>query len=269
MFRRVLFVCAIVGAVPLSARAGAFLQPPGHGQIITQLSFSEAGRAWDAYGRAVPIPAWRKFELTSYGEYGLTDWLTIVGSPSWFRFRAPQSRPSNWFGPVGSQEVSRAGAAEAGARVRLFEIGDHVVSAQASARYAAGGGDSAPYVDMGRRLQADVRLAYGRRFEWWGFSGYTDMQVAFRSDGIFGNQIRLDATLAVQPFARTTLMLQSFGVLTPGRLGGSYALSQKLQASLLFDVTEAIAVQAGAVMALRGVRSAAERGLVTGVWYRF
>ena len=73
----------------------------------------------------------------------------------------------------------------------------------------------------------------------------------------------------MQPFARTTLMLQSFSVLTPGRLGGSYALSQKLQTSVLLDVTETVALQAGALVALRGVRSAAERGLVTGVWYRF
>ncbi|MFO1116268.1 MAG: hypothetical protein U1E28_11320 [Beijerinckiaceae bacterium] len=269
MFCRVLLVCALFGAAPVSAHAGAFLQPPEHGQIISQLSFSEAGRAWDAYGRAVPIPAWRKFELTSYAEYGLTDWLTIIGSPSWFRFHAPAPRPSNWFGPVGSQDLSRVGAAQTGARVRLFEIGDHVVSVQASARYAGGGGDSVAYADMSRRMQVDLRIAYGRKFEWMGLSGYTDMQVAFRSAGVFGNQIRFDATLAVQPFARTTLMLQSFSVLTPGRLGGSYALSQKLQTSVLLDVTETVALQAGALVALRGVRSAAERGLVTGVWYRF
>lgn len=269
MFRRVCFVCAIFGAAPLSAQAGAFLQPPDHGQIISQLSFSEAGRAWDAYGRPVPIPAWRKFELSSYGEYGITDWLTVIGTPSWFKFHAPAPRPSNWFGPVGSQETSRMGAAQVGARIRLLEFGAHVVSFQASARYAAGGPSSAIYVDMGRRMQVDLRLAYGRKFEWMGISGYTDMQVAFRSDGVFGNQIRFDATLAVQPFARTTLMLQSFTILTPGHLGGAYAMSQKIQASVLFDITETVALQAGALVAMRGVRSAAERGVVSGVWYRF
>jgi hypothetical protein len=267
MFRRVTFILALLWAAP--AFAGAFMQPPQHGQVIAQLGFAEAGRAHDAYGRSVPIPAWRKFELSGYGEYGLTDWLTVIGSPSWFSFRAPTSRPTNYFGPLGSQTYARPGVAEAGARVRAFEWGDNVVSAQATARYAAGGAASEPFVDMGRRAQADVRLLYGRKFTLLGLSGYMDTAIAFRSKGAFGNQARFDATLAVQPFARTTLMMQSFTAITPGRLGGGFALSQKAAASVLFDVTDSLTLQAGALIALRGVNSAAEKGLVSGVWWKF
>jgi protein XagA len=267
MLRRLLFIFIVFWCAP--ARAGAFMQPTGQGQIISQLAFSEAGRAYDSLGRAAAIPAWRKFELSSYGEYGVADWLTVIGEPSWFSFRAPTPRPSTYFGPLGSQTISRVGVAEAGARVRLFEWDDNVLSAQATGRYAAGGGAAEPYIDMGRRAQADVRLLLGRKFEIMGLAGYSDMQVAFRTKGPFGNQLRFDMTYALQPFARTTLMLQSFTVLTPGRLGGRFALSQKLQGSVLFEVTDWLSLQVGALMAMRGVNSAAEKGIVSGVWLRF
>ena len=260
----VLVLCA-----PVVAWAGAFMQAPEHGQVIAELGFSEAGREFDALGRSTPVSSWRKFELTAYGEYGLADWITLIGTPSWFTFRAPAPRPSNYFGPLGDQTLSRAGAAALGARIRVHEWGDNVLSVQAMARYSAGGGGAEAYADMGRRAQADVRLLYGRKIELMGMSGYVDTQVGFRSDGPFGNQVRIDGTFALRPFDRTTLMLQSFTAITPGRLGAGFALSQKVQASALFDMTDRIALQVGAVLALRGVNSAAERGLVSGVWYRF
>ena len=67
---------------PCVAWAGAFMQPPGHGQIIAELAFSEAEVAYDALGRAGAIPAWRKFELSTYAEYGLTEFVTLIGDPS-------------------------------------------------------------------------------------------------------------------------------------------------------------------------------------------
>ena len=41
------------------------MQSPERGQVIAELSFSEANIAYDALGRAGAIPAWRKFELST------------------------------------------------------------------------------------------------------------------------------------------------------------------------------------------------------------
>ena len=122
---------------------------------------------------------------------------------------------------------------------------------------------------MRDRAQIDVRLLYGRKMEVLGLGGYVDLQIGFRSRGAFGHQFRFDATWAVRPLERTTLMLQSFTAITPGRLGDRFMLSQKLKASVVYDLTDALSVQLGAQAAMRGVNSAAERGIVGAVWWKF
>ncbi|MCB1541672.1 MAG: hypothetical protein KDJ25_12800 [Rhodoblastus sp.] len=235
------------------------MQARGRGQVIAELAFTEADIAYDAFGRAGAIPAWRKFELSTYAEYGLTEIVTLIGDPSWFTFRAK---------PPGVSRT-RLGAAEAGARVRLLEWGDGVVSAQATARLAPAGRGAAEFSDMRDRAQVDLRLLYGRKMEVFGFGGYVDLQIGFRTRAAFGHQLRFDATWAVRPLERMTLMLQSFTAINPGRLGDRFMLSQKLKASVVYDLTEALSLQVGGLMAMRGVNSAAERGIVGAVWWKF
>jgi hypothetical protein len=45
--------------------------------------------AFDAQGHLIPVPSYRKFELGTYIEYGLTNWLTLVASPSYDRIHNP------------------------------------------------------------------------------------------------------------------------------------------------------------------------------------
>ncbi len=235
------------------------MQAPEHGQVIAELTFSEANVAYDAFGRAGAVPAWRKFELSTYAEYGLTESVTLVGDPSWFTFHAK---------PPGVSRT-RIGVAEAGARVKLVEWGDNILSAQATARYAAGGRGAAEFSDIRDRAQVDARLLFGRKMDVLGLGGYVDVQVGFRSRAVFGNQFRFDATWAVRPLERTTLMLQSFTAIAPGRLGDRFMLSQKVKASVVYDLTDSLSVQFGGLMALRGVNSAFERGIVTAMWWKF
>ena len=109
MFRRVfLFLCLCAPAI---ARAGAFLQPPEHGQVIAQLGFSEARSGYDSFARPVAIPAWRKFELSTYAEYGLADWVTLIGEPSWFTFHA--SPPGRSAAALGASEAGASRIAHA------------------------------------------------------------------------------------------------------------------------------------------------------------
>jgi hypothetical protein len=52
--------------------------PPGDGQIITYSDFSDSTRAFDLHGNLIPVPSYQKFELGTYLELGLTDWLTLL-----------------------------------------------------------------------------------------------------------------------------------------------------------------------------------------------
>lgn len=257
MFRASFIV--LVALAPVAAQGGAFLEPPGQGQVIAELDFSQARLAYDGFGRAAAIPAWRKFELSTYAEYGVADWLTLIGEPSWFSFRTATPGASR----------TSVGVAEAGARAKLFEWDENVLSAQATFRYAPGGQGAADHADMARRTQIDVRLLYGRKIEVFGWGGYVDTQVGFRSAGARGHQARFDATFAVRPFERITLMLQTFTTATPGRIGGNFALAQKAKASVVVDVTRSLSLQFGAVAGLRGVNAPAERGFASAIWWRF
>jgi hypothetical protein len=75
-------VFALVAAAGLGAAGieaawgGAWLMPPGEGQVIAYTAFSESNRAFDDQGHLIPVPAYKKFELGAYVEYGVTNWLT-------------------------------------------------------------------------------------------------------------------------------------------------------------------------------------------------
>ena len=244
------------------------MQPEGTGQIIAQMGFARSHGVFDAFGQPVTARAWRKIEVSAWGEYGLTDSITLIGEPSWRSFR--MTKLYDWNGmEMGRSHVTRPGATQIGARVKLGEWGATIVSAQATARFAPGGREIALYSDMRRGAQADVRLLFGRRFALFGFDGFTSTELGVRSDGPFGHQIRMDMTWGVQAMERVTALFQTFTALTPRWFGGKFALSQKAQASLVFALTDRVSVQIGGMIGLRGPNAVAERGLVSAVWTRF
>ncbi len=77
MLRRV-FILLLLSLVAEPALGGAFVQRPGMVLAIQELSFSGSILAFDARGRVVPVPAYRKFNLETSLEYGAADWLTLL-----------------------------------------------------------------------------------------------------------------------------------------------------------------------------------------------
>ncbi|MBE7220532.1 MAG: glycoside hydrolase family 65 protein, partial [Caulobacteraceae bacterium] len=65
-----------------AASASAFLEPPGAGLVITEFSASSIGRFYDSNGRLLPATSYRKFEVSSYVEYGLVPRLALIFQPS-------------------------------------------------------------------------------------------------------------------------------------------------------------------------------------------
>jgi protein XagA len=64
---------------------GVWLLPPGDGQVIVDTFFSDSTYAFDAQGHLIPVPSYKKFELGTYIEYGLTNFA----SPSYHRIQNP------------------------------------------------------------------------------------------------------------------------------------------------------------------------------------
>jgi hypothetical protein len=78
-----------------AAWGSAWLLPSGYGQLIAYTAFSESTLAFDAHGNLVAVPAYQKFEVGNYLEYGLTDWLTVIAAPAYDRVSTPhQGNPT-------------------------------------------------------------------------------------------------------------------------------------------------------------------------------
>jgi hypothetical protein len=240
------------------ADAGAWLEPPGQGQVILGGTFSDSLRSYDLGGRLAPVSSYKKLELTAYLEYGATESVTLIAAPSVLDFRAK---------PPG-ESYAGMGILEAGGRVKLYEIEETVFSAQATLREATNA-RARIFLDTGYGLQADARLLIGRTFTLWGLSAFSSLEIGYRSPGGFGHEIRADATLGVRPIDKVLLLLQTFNISAVHAVPLYPTRSHKIALSAVYEVTPNICVQLGGIIGVPGVNTTTERGITSAVWYRF
>lgn len=263
------------------AFAGAWVFPEGKGQVIVTTTFADASKAYDARGRLINTPSYRKFETRAYWEHGVTDWFTAVGEAGYLNFSGASSPmdylnlliaeakaglPLSPSAPPGPR-YEGFGVSSIGGRVRLYAEGDYVFSIETSLRAASN--DARRFLDMRDSVQVDARAQLGRGFELFGVHGYLDAQLGYRSRGQNGDEIRADFTAGIQPLPDVLVMAQSFSALSPRGGPAGVVASQKFQLSGVYDVNEWLSVQVGGVVGLSGVNSPAEQGVLTAVWLRY
>ncbi len=236
------------------------MQEEGQGQIIVTTTFERSDRFFDASGKLQPLAQYRKFEMTTYAEYGATDWLTLIFAPS-------SSQSAGSIGPVDSAD--RYLRVEAGARIRVWRNDHSIVSFQATFR--------APYaIDTGvppglRREvnEADLRALYGHSFQVFGRAGFFNAELAWRARAGMGDEWRADFTLGYRIVPRFLLLLQNFNVSAQGSSFMPHQRWHKLQVTGVFDFTEKWSVQAGIYATLLGVNMRREQGFIGGIWTKF
>jgi hypothetical protein len=244
--------------VAAAAQAGAWLEPPGQGEVILGGSFSDSLRAYDVRGRLAPVSSYKKLELTAYVEYGATESVTLIAEPTVLDFRA---RPPG-------ESYAGMGVLEAGGRVKLYEIEATIFSAQATLREATNT-RSRIFLDTGHGLQADARLLVGRTFTILGFPAFSSLEIGYRSPGGFGHEVRAEATLGVRPVDKVLVLLQTFNISAIHASPLYPTRSNKIALSAVYDVTPSISVQVGGIIGLPGVNTTTERGIISALWYRF
>lgn len=265
IFGVVTMVVGLISGLTLSARAGAFLQPPGQGQIIVTTAFDFSDRFFDASGRLRPVGDYRKFELQAYGEYGATDWLTLIAAPAWSRAAA--------LTPGGNRSDGIA-RLEAGARVRLWQgrlIEDQasIVSFQMTFRAPfARASVFAPFI-RNEVFETDARLMFGQNFKLGSFSAFTSLEAGYRTRAGAANEWRADATLGVNVSESWLVLLQTFNIFAGRYSAIAGHRSHKGQISAVYRIDERWSLQAGAYHVLAGRNVAQETGLLAGVWRRF
>lgn len=253
---------AAASALPIliagQAYAGAWLMPPGQGQIIARTAFSGSTRAFDAHGNLIPVPSYQKFELGAYIEYGLTDWLTLVAAPAYDVIRQPQPAPS-YTGP---------GESGLGGRFKLYQSDAFVASAQATLLTP---GASFNGAEPHRAGSIDLRAMAGANFAIGPWAAFADACGGYRFYAQSQpGEWRLDLTLGVRPLPQLLALFQSFGSVQTNRSAAFPRSSwDKLQASLVYDLTPAWSAQLGAFVTVAGVNAGRELGPMAAIWYRF
>ena len=243
--------------------AGAWTQPAGEGLIIVSVDYSEADSGFGPDGQGVPARDFRKTELRSYVEYGLTDWATAIVQPEW---RDKET------GPGQGERVRGLGRVDAGLRVRLWNGEGGVVSVQGAARMPGAADSLAPADGGDTEWEADGRLLYGRGFVLRGYNAFTDVQLGYRKRfGGPADEVRLDLTGGVTLTPTVLALFQSFNTLSIGTPDAPLTTTRehKVAASLVYHLTDDWSVQAGGIVTVAGENVLAQRGVSLGLWRSF
>lgn len=253
---------AVLALLPLSATpaaAGAFLLDEGQTQIIATARFSGAAAEFDAFGRVKPLPDYRKFELTALAEYGVTRDLTLILQTSGedVRSRAEPSR-----------HEAGLGVSEFGARMRLLDFGDAVLSVQAVALLPGSvGGDG---LDETRRAGADVRLLAGKPFSAFGWTGFASVDAGYRVRVGGMEEWRAEATMGLRPRPNWLMLTQTyFTAAQRDEFGRRNVLRLKSDISAVYQFSPRWSVQAGYGATVYGRAAAREAGPFMAAWSRF
>jgi protein XagA len=265
-------LCVVICALMASqaARAGAWTYPQGHGQAILSTEFAQAHNIYDASGGLVPSRPYRKLETRLYAEHGVTDWLTVVAQMSGMAFTGGDD-PMDFFAsfpfPPQRPQYRGLGLGAVGARLHLLSAGDQEFSVETSLRSASA--EARRYLDLRQSPQLDARLLMGQVFDLFGFDGFLDTQVGFRTQGQIGNEFRIDVTAGLRPFEPLTVMAQSFTALAAWSGPQGRVTQQKVALSAVYDVSDAASVQIGWERGIGGIDAPAERGLFAALWWRY
>lgn len=263
-------LCAVlcVLVVPKRAEAGAWLYPEGHGQVIVTTEFAQARDVYGAGGQLVPTRPYRKFETRVYAEHGVTDWLTLIAQGSGMKFSGA-AEPTDLLDPFRPPpaQYRGLGLGALGARLHLASLGDSEVSVETSVRGASS--EARRFLDMRDAPQFDARLLMGRMFDFFGFDGFVDTQVGYRTRGQYGDEFRIDVTVGLRPFESLSLMAQNFSALAAWSGPQAKVTEQKVVLSAVYDATDLASVQVGWEKAIGGINAPAERGVFAAVWWRY
>ncbi len=255
--------CACLWQAAAPALAGAFTQPQGTGQVLAVTTITKADRSFDDKGGLTDTPDYRKIETPILVEYGVTDWLTAMVTPTHLDVDAG--------GPNGGQ-YSGAGYTDLGARVRLYATPTTAFSVQALARLPGARDDANPAEAGSTDGEIDLRALYGIGFEMAGRPAFVDLQAAYRIRlEEPPDEWRFDATFGFRPSPGWLVLAQLFNVISNGEGEAPFSATRyhKAQLSLVWDIKPDVSLQFGGVTTYAGENALQENGLVAGLWYRF
>ena len=265
LWRRFLaaFASAIAFAMPgLAARAGAFLQPEGHGQIVLErITASAEGKPGTL--SAQPLSSWTKSEIAAGLEFGATDWATLLATSAW---DALLWDPCT----CGTQQLAKGGGVSSlGTRLALWQVPNWTGSFEVSRVWPGAGARQwlgAPESVAG----TEIKLQTGYNFVWIDRPAFIEGALGTKLLAApYAPEQQLDLTFGFRPSTRIMFLVQHFGRWAPAGGPLPERVSSKLQLSTVYSYKGHYAVHAGVYDTIYARGVAPERGVLSGVWYRF
>ena len=243
--------------------ASAWNRPAGQGLVILDGSSGGGGESFDGTGQLVRTRRYDQGEASGYVEYGVTDWLMVVARPSLVSTRLGQPSGGHYEG---------LGETDAGAQAQLLLFGPAALAVQGTFHLPGTTSHADPAAIGNTAHEADLRMLGGVGFTIASMPAFIDLQGSFRlrSAGA-ASQWHGDATFGLSPAARLLLLLQSFtsipdGAGTPWLPSSRYT---KVAVTGVYRLTTAWSVQLSMFTTVDGQNALRERGVTTGLWYRF
>ena len=248
-------------ALPLAASpvsAQAFTQEKGHGRVITSFLWSDSKKGFDDHGHVVDIADYHKTELYFAAEYGVTDDLTVLATPS-LRSVSVQN----------GDDSRGLGFTDVGARYRVVHGAHFVLSAQGLVRFPGKKRQDILAQVGSTDMEYDMRLQGGYTF---GHGSFAILEGGYRlRAGDPPNAYNIDATLGIRAAPRLLLLASSYNAISDGAGRGVFRRYRydNVYLSGAYDVGRHVTVQLGASGTASGRNALRERGLLAGLWYRF
>ena len=245
------------------AAAGAWNRAAGEGLAIVDVTLGSGTDYFDGRGRLAPARAYTKGELAGYVEYGATDWLMLVARPSLDSIR---------IGAPDSGHVVGLGSTAAGAQLQALVFGPAVLAVQGTFSVPGTASRRNPAEVGNTAREGDLRILGGVGFRLGPYLAFLDAQQGYRiRSGGAASQWRSDLTFGLHPTERLLVLLQSFTVIPtgPGTAWLPSSQSSKVALTGVYDVTRAWSLQLGIFTTVYGRDALRDRGVSTGIWYRF
>lgn len=250
------FVCCSGGA----GWAGAWTLPQGSSQVIVTAAYSSADEMFDDNGKAVANETFEKYELRGYGEYGVTDWATVVLQPE-FRSKRQGDAREDGFGRV-----------DLGLRLRVWQSDFAVASVEAAISAPGQSGSLVPLNGGDTDWEFDLRALYGRGFDIGWRHGFADLQIGYKHRvGEPADEVALDLTLGLDVTGDAFAMLQSFNRVSVGSADAPFGKTyeHKVALSGVYRLGDDWSVQSGVQLTAFGRNVLKERGVFAAIWKKF
>lgn len=253
-----------IAAAPGGALAQGFVMEEGEGRVIITGIYSVSDKGFDGDGNVIDIDDYRQGQIYFNGEYGLTDDLTLLFTPS-LRTIEIENQPER--DETGFQFL------DFGARYRVGQIGYNThISLQGRVRIPVD-----TYRDDLAQVSidgtgVDLRGQVAHSFNIAGNDAFViaDAGYNFRSDDP-PNEFKADFIAGYRPVPRFLILANLYNTWSDGRGSNGFPSYRyhNLHLTGVYDINDTWSIQAGGLLTLDGENALRERGLILGAWVRF